>query len=404
MRIATTTFYDNALYGIEQQRSQITQLEGELATGKSVNAPSDNPAAFANGQRLQANIDALNQYTSDNARLSDQLGLASKTLDSVLSTLSSVKSLTLQAANGTTNASNRAALAEQVQSAKAQLLSLANTRSGNGQYLFSGSMGLSSPFAEQPGGQVIYRGDGASGTLHSGPNSSVTSLLSGMVFAAVPQGNGYGTVGAATTNTGSAAAVMTGVTSPSAATAFRDGTNPYSIAFSTVGGVLQYTVTQAGVPVTTGTFSSGMTLNLGGISLQFNGTPAAGDSFTLSPSRPQSVFATLDQLVSTLSQPVSTAAEHAQSTQQLDTVLNNLSQAFTGLLAQQSTIGVSMNALKQMQTTNAMQQNSDTQTLSAEVDANIPKVITTLNERQSAMTAAMKAFAAVAGLSLFKYL
>ena len=404
MRIATTTFYDNALYGIEQQRSQITKLEEELSTGKSVNAPSDNPAAFANGQRLQANINALGQYTSDNARLSDQLGLASKTLDAVLTTLSSVKSLALQAANGTANASNRAALAEQIQSAKAQLLSLANTRSGSGQYLFSGSMGLSAPFAEQPGGQVIYRGDGASGTLHSAPNSSVTSLLSGMVFAAVPKGNGYGTVSAAGTNTGSAIAVMTGITSPASATAFRDGTSPYSISFSTVGSTLQYTVTQAGTPVTTGTFSSGMTLSLGGISLRFDGTPAAGDSFSLSPSRPQSLFTTLDQLASALSQPVSTAAERSQNTQQLDTVLNNLGQAYTGLLAQQSTIGVSMNALKETQTTNAMQQNSDTQTLASEVDANIPKVITALNERQSSMTAAMKAFAAVAGLSLFKYL
>lgn len=404
MRISTTTFYDNALYGIEQQRGQISTLQQELSTGKKVNTPSDNPAAFADGQRLQANEAALGQYTSDNARLSDQLGLASKTLGAVLSTLSSVRSLTLQAANGTANASNRAALAEQVQSAKAQILSLANTRSGSGQYLFSGSLGLSSPFAEQPGGQVIYRGDGASGTLHSAPNSTVTSLLSGMVFAAIPQGNGYGTVSASSSNTGSATATMTGITSPSAATAFRDGSSPYTVSFATVGGALQYTVAQAGSTISTGTFSSGMSLNLGGIGLRFNGTPAAGDSFTLSPSRPQSIFKTLNDLASALSQPVSTSAERAQNTQLIDSVLSNLSQAYTGLLAQQSTIGVSMNALKQTQTTNAMQQNSDTQTLSSEVDANIPKVITLLNERQTAMTAAMKAFSATAGLSLFKYL
>ena len=404
MRIATNTFYNNALYGIEQERTQLSALNQELATGKKVNTPSDNPSAFANGERLQADMSALGQYTSDDARLSDQLGLASKTLDAALTTLSSVKSLALQAANGTSNAANRAALVKQVESAKAQLLSLANTRSGSGQYLYSGSKGLSAPFYEQPGGQVIYRGDGASGTISSAPDASVTALLSGMVFAAIPQGNAYGTVSAASSNTGSALAVMPGITSPAAATTFRNGTSPYSVSFASVAGSLQYTIQQGGTTVGTGTFTSGTTLTMGGISVRFDGTPAAGDQFTLSPSRPQSLFDTVDQLAGALAQPVSTAAERAQNTQQIDTVLNNLSQAHTSLLAQQSTIGVSMNALKETQTANAMQQNNDTRTLSTEVDANIPKVMTTLNERQTALTAAMKAFSAVASLSLFKYL
>lgn len=407
MRITTQTFFNTALNGIEQQNSSVSKLTEELASGLKVNQPSDNPTAFANAQRLQANANGLDQMTTDNANLSNQLGLGSQTLNEALSVINNVRSIALQAANGTANTQNRAALAQQVQSAKTQLLSLANTQSTNGAYLFAGSRGTAAPFAEQPSGQVVYRGDGASQQVHTAPNQSVNGLLSGEVFASSPQGNGYGTVSANSSNTGSATATLTGVTNQAAATSFRNGapsTTAYTISFSNSGSGLQYTVKQNGTTTSTGSFSQGMTLTLGGNSIRFDGSPAAGDQFTLSPSRPQSIFDTLDQLVTELKQPQSTAAENAQNTQQINSVLSNLDQSKTHILSMQSSVGVAMRAISDTNNTNATQKSNDQEAIASSTQANIPQVLTALNEHKLSLTSAMGAFGNLSKLSLFKYI
>lgn len=407
MRITTQTYFDTALIGIEQQRSAVSQLTQEVASGKAVNTPADNPAAFANAQRLQASSQALSQLSTDNSSLSNQLGLGSQTLSEALSVINNVRSIALQAANGTANAANRSALAQQVQSAKAELLNLANTKGGNGGFLFGGSKSGGAPFAQQPNGSVAYRGDGASEQIHTAPNQSVQGLLSGEVFSAVPQGNGYGYMTAAAGNQGSGVPVLTGVTNVSAATAFRDGsaaTSAYTISFSSGPSGLTYTVKQGGSTVSTATFSPGMSLTLGGISLRFDGTPAAGDQFTLSPSRPQSVFDTLDQLVAALQTPQSTAAQHARNAQQVDAVLSNLNQSQTRVLSLQSTVGVAMQAIRNTNNSNATLQTNDQQGISSALDANIPQVLTALDEHKLALTAAMGAFGSLSKLSLFNYL
>lgn len=403
MRVSTLAYFDTALASIEQQTSNVTRLTREVGTGQEVNVPSDNPPGFSLAQRVQANMAGLKQMSSDNARLSDQLGLGSQTVSQALTLIDRVRSIALQAANGTTNAANRAALAEQVTTAKAQLLALVNTRAGNGTYLFAGSRGSVEPFAQLPSGQVVYRGDGASQSLHTAPDESVSSLLSGQPFASVMQGNGYASASASGANTGSAVAVLTGVTSLASAAAFRDSSAPYTISFATSATGLTYTVTQSGSTVTTGSFASGMSLTLSGLSIRMDGTPNAGDQFQVSPSRPQSLFDTLDQMITALSAPTSTPSENAQNVQAMDSVLSNLTQGETRLVSLQATLGVAMRAINASNNTDATQLNSDSQVMSSALDANIPKVLTALNEQHTALAAAMSAFGTMSKLSLFNY-
>ncbi|MGN8158779.1 flagellar hook-associated protein FlgL [Salinisphaera sp. RV14] len=406
MRITSQTFYRNTLNGIEQQRGTVSKLNQELASGKSVSKPSDGPVAYASAQRVQANSQALSQYTADNSTLSNQLNLGSSTLNETLTLLSNVQSITLQALNGSTSSSNRAALAKQVTSAKQQMLSLANTQS-NGRYLFAGTAGAKQPFTQDAAGNVSYDGDGGSGSTHISTNRAVTSVLSGTVFASVPQGNGYGTVSAAASNTGDATLSLTGITNQSAASSFRQSGGAYTIQIASSGtspSGLAYTVQQGGSTVSSGNFSQDMSLQLGGMNVKWSGSPQAGDQFSLNPSRQQSVFTTIDNLSQALSQSTGSGAQRAQANQKINSVLSNLNQTRTRMLSQQATIGVSLRAINNANNRNATIQTNDQQTISSATDANIPKVITALNQHQNALTDAMKAFGSVSQLSLFKYL
>lgn len=408
MRITSQTFYSNTLSSIERGRGTISTLTQELATGKKVSKPSDGPVAFASAQRLQVRSQSLSQYNADNANLGTQLKLGSATLNATLTTLDNVRTIALQAVNGSTSSGNRAALAKQVASAKQQLLGLANTESGSGRYLFAGTRGSSRPFAQDASGQVSYHGDGGGGATQVGLNQQVISLLSGSVFASVPQGNGYGSISAAASNTGTATATLASITDQSAAASFRrsGSSSAYNVSFSNSASGLQYTISQGGSTVSSGAFSPGMSLQIGssGMTVRFDGAPASGDQFTLSPSRQQSVFDTLDNLSSAMQQALGSGAQRAQANQKINAVLSNLDQARTSILSQQSTIGVSLRAINTATNSNNTAQNNDQQAISSAVDANIPKVITALNQHQTALTAAMKAFGSVSQLSLFKYL
>lgn len=404
MRITTPTYFNTALTGIEKQQSVLSGLTQELASGKKVNSPSDNATAFASAQRLQAHVQSLNQYATDNSNLTNQLGLASQTLSQSLTVIDSVRSIALQAGNGTANSQDRAALAKQVESARTQLLGLANTKAGNGAYVFGGSRGQAAPFFKKANGTVEYRGDGAGQQTHTAQNQSVNSLLTGSVFAESYNGNGYGQISAAAANAGSGTAVLNGITNQAAATSFRESATPYNISFRTVSGNLNYVVKQAGTTVTSGAYQQGMALNLDGISVKLNGTPKAGDTFTLSPSQHQSIFNTLDSLVSALQQPVNTAAQNAQNAQRINSVLSSLSQSQTSVLSLQSTVGVAMRAITDANSTNATQKNNDQSAISSAVDANVPKVLMALDQHKLSLTAAMGAFGKLSKLSLFNYI
>jgi flagellar hook-associated protein 1 FlgK len=81
------------------------------------------------------------------------------------------------------------------------------------------------------------------------------------------------TAGAANTGTGTVSSA--GVTAPSTWTS---GT--YTVTF---GAGNQYTVTNGGATVTSGTYASGQPIGFNGIQLTLTGQPASGDTFTVSP-------------------------------------------------------------------------------------------------------------------------
>ena len=121
-------------------------------------------------------------------------------------------------------------------------------------------------------------------------------------------------------NTGTGVLLSEGVSNPTAAAAFQASDAPVTVTFASNGsGGYSYTATQTssgGTTTTqTGTVAAGGTLDLDnpngidtGQDFQLTGSPANGDSFTIAPSKPQSVFTLLSNITSTLQNAGSTPA------------------------------------------------------------------------------------------------
>ena len=126
-----------------QDRAQ-TAVE-QLASGKRVNRPSDDPAASAGEIQNQARSDINDQFLQNVNTVQSMLQTADSTLSSVVTGLTNAISYGVQGANGTVSDVNRQQLAQSVQGILSQVVQLANTEF-HGVYIFGGTAVTAPPF------------------------------------------------------------------------------------------------------------------------------------------------------------------------------------------------------------------------------------------------------------------
>ena len=154
-------------------QSKLTQTQAQLAQGKQVINASDAPNQAANIQRLKSILNRQDSYQSSLNTVKSRLESEDATLQSVSNLLVRAKEVSVQGANDTLSASDRKVLATEMQSLRDQLLSLANTKDSNGNYLFSGSRVKQAPFVESSNGSPIYMGDQTRMNVRVGEERSI---------------------------------------------------------------------------------------------------------------------------------------------------------------------------------------------------------------------------------------
>ena len=405
----SASLYTNFTTNITAQDAQINTLEQEISTGYSVQTPDQNPAAFEVAAIANDQVSALTNDGSTQNSITTQLDSVSNTYSAVSTLYDNVQSIIEQSLNGATSPQELQTLSTQISSAAQQLLGLANTTAPDGNYLFGGTRTNLTPFQANSDGTVLYLGDAGQSEAQISPDTTSASVANGEVFTSALAGDGYSTVAASSTNTGSSTLLSEGVVTPATATAFQTGDEPITLTFASSGiGNLTYTATQNGSTIGTGDIptdsTTGTTIQLAGQDFLLNGLPAAGDSFTISPSRPETAFSLLQNLATTLSSAEGSPATDAQTTQAINGDLSTLSQYQQALLVAQAQNGVTLQAISNAGSSNDSQQTALQATVQDATAVNQPAAITTLDETISAVQAAEKAFSAAQNLSLFQYL
>jgi len=183
------------LAALNDNQQQINDDLEQISSGRSVNQPSDNPAAAA---ALVVNADQTsqaNQFLSSISTVSGELQSADSTLNSVTTALQQAISLGVEGANGTLNASDQQALAVQVQGIQSQLINLANL-AYQGNYVFAGTATSTPPYVldSTSSSGVTYQGNSGVNSITIGnqytvqtnlPGSQLFSSSSNNVFQAI---------------------------------------------------------------------------------------------------------------------------------------------------------------------------------------------------------------------------
>lgn len=198
MRISTSTFYSENISTLNTLQVQIGQTQQQISTGRRILTPADDPAAAARAVELNQSDSANTQYGSNRTAATNTLSLSESILQSVTSLLQDAKTTAVYAGNGTLNQSDRRTLAADLQGRLQELLGLANSTDGAGNYLFSGAQGSVQAFANAAGG-VQYQGDDVQRKVQAAPTRQISTTDSGAdIFMRIRNGNGTFVSAAAT--------------------------------------------------------------------------------------------------------------------------------------------------------------------------------------------------------------
>ena len=399
MRVSTADFYARSLIGMRDRQSALAQVQRQLGNGLRLENPVDDPAGAASVSRLDAALAAGDSYSAMVNRANAAMAAEEGALTSVNDVLNRVRELTLQAQSAAQSQESRRAIATEVEALRAQLLSLANSRGADGEYLFAG-YSVSVPPFQETAGVVKYVGDAGQRTLELSPGNNIAIADPGSsVFAGARAGNGTFVSAAAPTNSGT---LMIG------GTAVVGGFVPddYTVSFAVAAdGTASYTVTNAlFATVASGVYADGDTLAFNGVTLNLSGIPAGGDSLSVTPAGRQDVFSALSELADALYLPDATPAQRAAQTNRLSRSLETLDQQLTHLSSVRANLGSRLKAAEVVADAHAGSALQIQQALSDVRDLDYAEAATRLAQNITGLQAAQEAFSRLANLSLFNYL
>ncbi|MFH0810007.1 MAG: flagellar hook-associated protein FlgL [Pseudomonadota bacterium] len=182
MRITESIVHRNMNDSLGRLSSDLQKLNQQIASGKRLIIPSDDPTGAAAAVSLHSNLDAMTQQKRNINSWRGWLKATEGALSSASNVVSRARELAVQMSNSTYSAAQRRNAAAEVDSLIGQLVALGNTRYGN-RYVFSGYQDDAAAFdTTEVGGSVTavtYAGDDSHQEVKLGANSRMETSVTG---------------------------------------------------------------------------------------------------------------------------------------------------------------------------------------------------------------------------------
>ena len=188
-RMSSDQINQSSLDVILDAQARLQRTQEELASGKRIQTPADDPVASAQILKSRSELARIESYQRNTDYALNEISLAESTVGSAEDAIIRIKNLTLQAANATYSDSDRQAMASEISGLKDHLLALANTKSASGEYIFAGANVSSAPYTVT-NGVSSFTGDTNIRTVNLSSSVTITTRLSGQeVFGDATAGN-----------------------------------------------------------------------------------------------------------------------------------------------------------------------------------------------------------------------
>tara|TARA_R110002020_G_scaffold103552_1_gene242388 strand:- start:804 stop:2048 length:1245 start_codon:yes stop_codon:yes gene_type:complete len=413
--------FEQSTASMNRQQSDLMRVSQQIASGRRVVNPSDDPQAASRAIGVDQAKAVTEQFSDSRVSARNSLSQSESIINSVSDAITSAKGLLIQASSDTLTDANRASIASELKGVYETMLGQANSTNGNGRYLFGGYKDSEPPFAKDGNGNVQYNGDSNVREQRVDATRLMPVADNGeTIFKSVPSGAGYVVEAkreGGALNEGDVTfrgPQINNVNDADYGTDFRitftsdsefnveifDGTNwaPADPADPTLTGV-EYTGNQDG---------SAQQVSFGGVSVNLEGTPVAGDSILVAEAdgeqRQPDLFRTMEEAIRVLESPADNATKKAEMRNTLNTAMRDLDNSLDNVLTVRASAGARLNELDVIDSVGSNRMLNYDQTLSDLVDLDYAEAISEYSLRQIGMQAAQKAFVDIKGLSLFNYM
>ena len=138
MRVTNKIIQNNSITNINNNKVMEDQLNTQLATGKKINRPSDDPAVAIRSLRLRTSLTEIEQYYKKNAPDADNwLKITENAVDTTISLIKSMYSDCTSGSEGFKTADDRNAILGDLKGLRDEIFSAGNSEYA-GRYVFTG--------------------------------------------------------------------------------------------------------------------------------------------------------------------------------------------------------------------------------------------------------------------------
>lgn len=407
MRVTTNLIFDRNFRAINDSQGQLSDIQTQLASGKKLLRPSDDPVGASQVIRLTEELQKITQYNRNNDLVTSQLELQETTLRSLTDVINRARQLTVQAGNGILATADKQAIASEIEQLRNQTIDLMNSQNASGEYIFAGYQSATQAFEFNPNANIDpikFVGDDGENLIQLSDSVSIQSTTSGKtVFEDVRARLNF-----ELTNVSGATVDNYQIRNQGSFDAFHaaqfDPANPANNEFRfeiVAANQIQVTNLGSGNVVDTLAFNSGDLISFNGIELNISGS--VGDSLTIELQRPQktNIAETLHNLFMGLNDPT---LDQQSFVNLVDDTLVGLDNGLNRMARENSSVGARLNIAQSVKNSQLDAEVANQKARSSIQDVDYAQASAEFAKQETALEAAFASFPRMANLSLFNFI
>ena len=177
-RMSSNQIHQSSLDVILDAQARLQRTQEQLATGKQLLNPSDDPIATSQIMTIRSELSRIETLQKNANHAYSELSLAESTVAGVQDALQRARELAVRGNNDALGATEKAMIASEIEGLRAQIMALANTKSASGEYLFAGFSSDQAAYQEADG-IVSYQGDDNAREVNLSASTTIKTRLSG---------------------------------------------------------------------------------------------------------------------------------------------------------------------------------------------------------------------------------
>ncbi len=409
MRITTNLIFDQNLRAINDNQGRLSDIQTQLATGRKLLRPSDDPVGAVQVIRMTEELEKFDQYKRNISLARNNLELQETTLRSLNEIVNRARVLTIQSSSGIFTNSDRQTISEEIEQLRNQTIDLMNAQNFSGEYIFAGYQSDQVPFRFDPSdtaNPVTFAGDDGTNAIQVSDSVTVQTTSSGStIFENVFKRNSFdvnGTTGGLVVNGSSV--INQALFDDFYRNNFDPGVpanNQFELRIL-AGNSVEVTNTGTGVVVGTANYVTDDPILFQGMSFDASSI-GVGDTINFELPRPQksNLAETLHNFAVALQ---SETISDNDFTKAVNDSLVGLDAGLTQMARESSSLGGRLNIIDSVESSILDSELANQAARGAIQDVDFAEASSEFSKQETALNAAFASFPRIAGLSLFDFI